>query len=84
MQTVNVPNGVAVDAYGNLFIADYYNNRVREVGTNGIITTVDNGSSAYSGDGGSATNAGVSYPNGLALDASATCSSVPAPASSAK
>jgi sugar lactone lactonase YvrE len=34
------PNGVAVDATGNLFIADSYNNRIRKVGTNGIITTV--------------------------------------------
>ena len=68
---INVPNGVAVDANGNLFIADDYNYRVREVGTNGIITTVaGNGSSAYSGDGGPATNAGISYPTGLALDAS--------------
>ena len=34
------PTGVAVDATGNLFIADTYNNRIRKVGTNGIITTV--------------------------------------------
>ena len=34
------PEGVAIDAAGNLFIADYGNNRVRKVDTNGIITTV--------------------------------------------
>jgi hypothetical protein len=34
------PFGVAVDASGNLFIGDEANNRVRELGTNGIITTV--------------------------------------------
>ena len=33
-------HGVAVDATGNLFIADTSNNRIRKVGTNGIITTV--------------------------------------------
>ena len=52
------PSGVAVDATGNLFIADYGNNRIRKVGTNGIITTVaGNGTDGYSGDGGAATNA---------------------------
>ena len=34
------PTGVAVDATGNLFIADTGNNVIRKVGTNGIITTV--------------------------------------------
>ncbi len=49
---------MAVDATGNLFIADYGNNRIRKVDTNGIITTVaGNGTKGYSGDGGAATNA---------------------------
>jgi hypothetical protein len=57
------PSGVAVDASGNLFIADYYNNRIREVGTNGIITTVaGDGIGGYSGDGGAATNAELNTP----------------------
>jgi len=34
------PYGVAVDASGNLFIADLYNNRIRKVDTNGMIATV--------------------------------------------
>jgi hypothetical protein len=63
------PMGVAVDSVGNLFIADYYNNRIREVGTNGIITTVaGNGVSGYSGDGGAATNAELRNPSGVAVD----------------
>ena len=37
---LNDPYGVAVDATGNLFIADTGNNVIRKVGTNGIITTV--------------------------------------------
>ena len=62
-------NGVAVDAYGNLYIADSSNNRIRRVDTNGIITTVaGNGNAGYSGDGGPATNASLEYPNGVALD----------------
>ena len=45
-----IPHGVAFDASGNLYIADYYNNRIRKVDTNGIITTVaGNGSAAYRG-----------------------------------
>ena len=65
------PSGVAVDASGNLFIADTWNNRIREVDTNGIITTVaGNGSLNYSGDGGQATNASLAGPSGVAVDAS--------------
>ena len=63
------PSGVAVDATGNLFIADSGNNRIRKVGTNGIINTVaGNGTSDYSGDGGAATNAGISA-SGVVVDA---------------
>jgi hypothetical protein len=66
-----LPHGVAVDALGNLFIADLENLRIREVGTNGIITTVaGNGTAGYSGDGGAATNAELYNPYGVAVDAS--------------
>jgi DNA-binding beta-propeller fold protein YncE len=65
------PNGVAVDAAGNLFIADSYNNRIRKVDRNGIITTVaGNGSSGYPGDGGAATDASLYGPSGVAVDGS--------------
>jgi hypothetical protein len=65
------PIGVVFDAFGNLFIGDYQNNRVRKVDTNGMITTVaGNGTNGYSGDGGVATNASLSNPAGLALDSS--------------
>ncbi|MGA2177941.1 MAG: immunoglobulin domain-containing protein, partial [Verrucomicrobiota bacterium] len=67
---LNYPNHVAVDASGNLFIADGYNMRIREVGTNGIISTVaGNGTQGYSGDGGPAINAELSFPLGVAVDA---------------
>ena len=63
------PTSVAVDAAGNLFIADQSNNRVRKVNTSGIITTVaGTGVSGFSGDGGLATSAKLSYPWGIALD----------------
>ncbi len=64
------PVGVAVDALGNLYIADTQNNRVRKVDTSGTITTVaGNGSAVFSGDGGAAVAAGLDYPAGVALDA---------------
>jgi hypothetical protein len=64
------PEGLALDASGNLFIADFYNQRIRKVTTDGIITTIaGNGTNDYSGDGGMATNASLYYPAGMALDA---------------
>jgi len=65
------PYTVAVDAFGNLFIADYGNSRIRKVGTNGMITTVaGNGANGFSGDGGAATNAEMHWPCAVAVDAS--------------
>jgi uncharacterized protein (TIGR03437 family) len=65
------PQGVAVDAHGNIYIVENLANRARKVSPNGIITTVaGNGTQGYSGDGGPATNAELSLPNGVAVDAS--------------
>ncbi len=54
---------------GNVYIAEYANNRVRKViVSTGIITTVaGKGTNTYSGDGGQATSAGLN-PYGVALD----------------
>jgi uncharacterized protein (TIGR03437 family) len=57
-----------LDAAGNLFIADYGNNRIRMV-ANGVITTsAGNGTQTFSGDGGSATSAGLAAPQRMAFD----------------
>ena len=67
--TLSSPVNVAVDGFGNLFISDYGNQRIRKVGTSGIITTVaGNGQRGYSGDGGQATNASLLNPRGVAVD----------------
>jgi sugar lactone lactonase YvrE len=64
------PSQIAFDTVGNLYIADSSDNRIRKMDTNGIITTVaGNGIIGFSGDGGAATNARLSYPTGVALDA---------------
>ena len=68
--TLNQPEGVASDAFGNLYIGDAANNRVRKVDTSGTITTVaGNGTAGFSGDGGPATNASLNAPFGVAVDA---------------
>ena len=62
------PYGLAVDGAGNLYIADFPNSRVRRVDAEGTITTVAGGGDGeFSGDGGPATEAGLS-PYGLAVD----------------
>jgi len=67
---VNYPQGVACDAAGNVYIADTFNNRIRKVNTNGIITTVaGNGTPAYTGNNGAATNASLYWPAGVTVDA---------------
>ena len=67
---LNGPTAVAVDAAGDLFIADAGNNRIRKVDTNRTITTLaGNGTNGFSGDGGPATNAGLNAPSSLAVDA---------------
>lgn len=64
------PNGVAVDAQGNLLIADTINHRIRKVTPGGIITTVaGSGLGGFGGDGGPATVARLSYPQDVAVDA---------------
>ncbi len=63
------PAAVAVDAGGSLYIADYWDHRVRKV-SNGVITTVaGNGGSGSAGDNGPATSASLSKPSGAAVDA---------------
>lgn len=68
---LSIPWGLAVDASGNLYIAQVdtsNNNLIRKVSSNGTITTVAGGGAA-SGDGGSATSASLAHPLGVAVDA---------------
>ncbi len=69
---LNYPQGVAVDASGNLYIADSNNNRIRKV-SGGVITTVaGDGNFGYNGDGMPATDAWLNGPNGLTVDSAGT------------
>jgi sugar lactone lactonase YvrE len=67
---INGPQGLAVDAAGNVFVADNGSARVRRVAPTGTITTVaGTGTPGFSGDGGAATGAQLSGDiKGLAVD----------------
>jgi uncharacterized protein (TIGR03437 family) len=68
--SLNFPFGLTVDAAGNLYIADAFNNRIRKV-SGGVITTVaGNGNARFTGDGGPANSAAIDFPSGVAVDAS--------------
>ena len=66
---LNWPSALVVDGDGNLYIADMVNQRVRKMDSTGTITTIaGTGEDGYSGDGGPATEAQLSYPWSMALD----------------
>jgi len=65
------PRAIALDANGNLYIADTNNERIRKVYPDGSIATIAGfGLPGYSGDGGPATSALLSAPHGIAVDGS--------------
>ena len=71
--SLNNPDGLTLDAAGNLYIADTYNCRIREVTTDGNIHTIAGTSNCGSaGNYGPATTAQLNYPVSVAVD-SAGC-----------
>jgi len=63
------PAGVAVDAAGNIYIADTHNNRIRKVTSGAITTIAGTGAAGFSGDGGAAASAVLNLPTAVAVDA---------------
>ncbi len=67
--SLSQPLGVFVDGSGVIYIADENNDRIRKVGTSGVITTVaGDGTPGFSGDGGTATDASLNSPSGVFVD----------------
>ncbi len=66
---LNRPYDVAIDSQGNLYIADYANDRIRKVNAAGIISTfAGTGDRGFSGDGGPAAAAKLRGPYGVCVD----------------
>src|SRR5258705_2282181 len=67
---INFPNEVSFDSSGNLYIADWLNNRVRKITTStGIISTIaGTGTGGYNGDNIAATSAHLNGPCGIIFD----------------
>jgi trimeric autotransporter adhesin len=65
---LSAPRGICVDSAGNLYLADRWNNRIRKIAGTTISTIAGNGQGNFGGDGGLATSAQLSYPDGIAVD----------------
>jgi sugar lactone lactonase YvrE len=67
--SLNLPTGLAIDAAGNVYIAEQGGHRVRKVlGGSTIVTIAGTGVFGFTGDGGFAEEEGLSSPFGLAID----------------
>ncbi len=67
--TFNAPTGVAVDAIGNVYVADFFGNKIRKISPAGVVTTVAGTGASGSSDNATATLATFFKPTSLVLDA---------------
>ena len=69
LANLGTPEGIALDKAGNLYIAEYANNRIRKVNLSGVINTIaGNGTIGYSGDWGQAVLAQLKNPSSIVID----------------
>jgi sugar lactone lactonase YvrE len=70
---LNYPSGILIDPNGLLYITDTQNHRIRRIAADGSISTIaGTGSMGYSGDGGPAADARLSFPAQMLLNADGT------------
>lgn len=67
---LNNPQGICIDTMGNIFIADAFNHRIRKIDVaTGVISTIaGTGTSGFSGDGGSCSQANINSPGDIDFD----------------
>ena len=65
----NLPQGIAVDATGNVYVADTNNSTIRKIGVNGVVTTLAGAAGQTGGNDGAGAGARFNYPFGVAVDA---------------
>ena len=70
--SLNLPNDIVLDSYGNLYISDLSNNRIRKVdASTGVISTVvGTGTASSTGDGSAASSATIYSPQFIRFDSS--------------
>ena len=67
---MNSPTSAVPDDFGNVFVADLLNHRVRRINQVGVISTIaGTGAAGFSGDGGAAAAAQLNAPSAVAVDA---------------
>jgi len=68
--TLDYPHDVAIDTLGNLYVTEYNTSahRIRKINSSGFISTIAGLSGGFSGDGGPASAAALTYPRGIVCD----------------
>jgi hypothetical protein len=62
--------GVAVDIFGNVFVADTYNHTIRKIDASGVVTTLAGAAGVEGSDDGTGSAARFKYPYSVAVDGS--------------
>lgn len=68
----NYPSGIAVDGFGNVYVADTYNSTIRMITPAGVVTTIAGVAGKTGAVDGNGTNALFDYPSAIAVDANGT------------